>query len=89
LKGEDHTFICAILTTRNNAMNGQITLTLNSIFNQQYQEYQVVIADAASSDNTVSIIEQYLKNIEWVKDKVKIVKLDTGSQAKAVLTAVG
>jgi glycosyltransferase involved in cell wall biosynthesis len=43
-------------------MNGQITLTLNSLFNQQYKDYQVVIADAASSDNTLAIVAEYLKN---------------------------
>lgn len=70
-------------------MNGQITLTLNSIFNQLYKDYQVVIADTASSDNTLGIIEEYLKNNQWANKKTKVLTLESGSQAKAVVTAVG
>lgn len=48
--------MCIILTTHNNAYNQQIVRSLNSIFNQQYTRYQVVIADRASTDSTYNII---------------------------------
>lgn len=58
--------MCIILTTHNNAFNKQITRSLNSIYNQQYSRYQVVIADRASTDSTYNIIQQYIQSSKTI-----------------------
>ncbi len=56
--------MCVILATHNNAFRGQIIRTLNSIFNQQHSDFEVIIVDASSSDSTLTAIDQYLNEHE-------------------------
>jgi glycosyltransferase involved in cell wall biosynthesis len=60
---------------------------LNSIFNQQYREYQVVISDAESSDETVPQIQQYLSVNEQFKERTRLMPIEGKSHAFAVLSA--
>ncbi len=38
--------------------------TLNSILNQNYSNYEIIIFDGGSTDNTLAILEKYKKNIQ-------------------------
>ena len=40
-----------------------ITYTLDSLRNQDYENYEVIIVDDGSTDNTSSIIKEYKKNM--------------------------
>lgn len=44
-----------------------ISLTLDSILNQSYQNIEIIIGDNASTDNTEEIIKQYLKKDNRIK----------------------
>lgn len=53
----DRPLISIIVATFNSAKT--LRDTLNSIYNQTYQEYEVVLQDGASTDETLSIVEEY------------------------------
>ena len=44
-----------------------ISETINSIINQTYTNWELLITDDFSSDNTVEIIESYAKNDTRIK----------------------
>ena len=71
--------MCIILSTRDNAYNWQINRTLNSIYNQHHQNYQVVIADRASRDNTPSIIQDYLSKNSQAALRTQLLQMDMES----------
>jgi len=51
--------------------------TINSVLNQTYQNWEMIIVDDVSSDNSVEIIEKYVK-----KDKrIKLIQLKENSGA--------
>ena len=39
-----------------------VTEALNSVINQTYSNFEVILVDDASTDNTVDVISQYVKN---------------------------
>lgn len=43
-----------------------ISRALNSIFNQEYKNYKIVIVDDGSTDNTEIVIDNYSKNYPWI-----------------------
>jgi glycosyltransferase involved in cell wall biosynthesis len=49
-----------------------ITKTLDSLYAQTYKNFEVIVSDDASTDNTIKIIENYVK-----KFKIKNLKLKT------------
>lgn len=53
--------LCVIVGSQNNAYNSQILRTLNSIYNQHYKPYDVIIAQRNSIDKTSTLIGNYLK----------------------------
>jgi len=79
----------SIITINYNDALG-IQKTLNSIFNQTYIEYEQIIIDGGSTDNSVAIIEQFSTKVQhpfyWVSEK------DNGvyhAQNKGILKATG
>lgn len=79
--------LCVIVSSENNAHNSQILRTLNSIYNQHYKPYNVIIAQRNSIDKTASLISNYLKKNAAFGSKTKVVQIDTDSEPLAVLTA--
>lgn len=65
--------VSLLLTTYNSAKN--LPITLESIQSQTYEKIEVVIVDGASSDATVSLIEQFAQNtsleVRWVSEPDK------------------
>jgi len=53
--------MCVITTGRNNNANFRIEANLNSIFDQNYTNYTVVIVDDASDDGSQQIFRNYLE----------------------------
>lgn len=42
-----------------------IESSIESILNQDCQDYELIIVDGNSTDNSVSVIKQYEKHIAW------------------------
>lgn len=57
----------------NNAKNFRYEYNLQSIFNQDYSNYRVVIVDDASSDNTSALIKHFLKRNKKLASKVVLI----------------
>lgn len=66
--------MCVVVNTHKNAFNDQINFTLNSIFSQQYSDYEVIIADAASSDATPKIVTDYLARNNKSKEQARVLQ---------------
>jgi len=65
--------ISIIMTTYNSELT--IQTAINSVLKQSYKNFELIIIDDASSDNTVKIIEKYVK-----KDKrIKLLKMSKNS----------
>lgn len=52
-----------------------IRTTLQSVQNQTYQNWEMILVDDASTDRTVSVIEEFAKN----DDRIKLFKLEKNS----------
>ena len=66
--------VSLVLTTYNSAEN--IGTTLSSILGQDYPEIEIIVKDGGSSDETQSIVNQYIND---GRGNIKlIVKPDTG-----------
>lgn len=51
-----------VVTGRNNARNYRYEYNLQSIINQDYKNYKLVVIDDASDDGTGDLIRIFLKN---------------------------
>lgn len=60
-----------ILSIIINVLNGEkfIQDTLNSIFTQKYQKYEIIVWDNGSTDSTPSIVRHYEKKIRYFRIK--------------------
>jgi hypothetical protein len=65
---------CVILSIFNNAKTSQISRTLNSIFNQDYEKFHVVVMDMHSTDGTKEKVNHFIKNNPKSAEKLKLVK---------------
>ena len=45
--------------------------TIMSIRNQTYQNIEHIVFDGASTDETISILEKYNKNLKWISEPDK------------------
>lgn len=61
--------------------------TLDSIFNQKWQEFEVLICDDGSTDNTKKIIKEY-KQKKDPSDKIKYFYQDNADQLNALITLI-
>lgn len=66
--------VSVIIPTFNNEKD--IEQCIKSILNQSYSDFEIIIVDDASTDNTLSVLEKYYKN-----DKIKIFKNDSNRKA--------
>ncbi len=65
---------CIIVPSYNNAKNFRYEFNLQSILNQDYQNYHVVIVDDASPDLTGLYIQRFLDQRNISKDKVTLIR---------------
>jgi len=62
--------ISIITIVYNNSLH--IQKTLNSIFNQKYKNFELIVIDGGSTDNTLNIIKQNNDKIDfWISEKDK------------------
>ena len=61
---EINPYISIIIATYNSEKT--LENTLNSILNQNYSEYELIIVDGNSNDNTLKIIEKFTSQIAYV-----------------------
>jgi len=64
---------CIVVPSYNNAKNFRYEYNLQSIFNQDYSNYRVVIVDDASTDNTSALINHFMKKNKQFADKVVLI----------------
>ena len=62
---ENNPLVTIICTSYNHAKF--IEQSLNSVINQRYKNIELIIADNASEDNSVEVIENWLKNHNGIK----------------------
>lgn len=74
-KSKDNTSFSIIVITYNQEQF--IELTLQSVFNQNYPSYEVVISDDCSTDNTWGIIKEYVGRLKQNKIDIKLNRNDT------------
>lgn len=77
--------VSIIIPTYNDA--GTIEKTLDSVLEQSYEDYEVIIVDDGSTDNTKEIIEKYRKNKDN-NDKIKYIYQENKDQLNAILYAL-
>lgn len=58
--------------------------TLDSITCQTYKDYEILICDDGSTDNTKEVVENYQKN----KDKIKYIYQDNADQLNALINLI-
>jgi glycosyltransferase involved in cell wall biosynthesis len=66
--------MCVVVPTFNNVRGLRYVYNIQSILNQNYTNYLVVILDDGSSDKTGILIERYLRRRKIGSDKVFVVK---------------
>lgn len=79
--------ILSIITVNLNNAKG-LEKTIKSVINQTFKDVEYIIIDGASSDNSVDIIQEYIKNhpIKWISES------DTGvyeAMNKGIMMANG
>ena len=67
-------------------LNGEkfISNYFDSILNQTYKQIELIFVDDGSTDNTKSIVKQYIEKFMSVNIKLKYIYQDHGGQAKAL-----
>lgn len=66
--------MCVVVPTRNNVENHRYVYNLQSILNQNYSNYLVVIVDDNSEDRTGVLIERFLRKRGVSKERAVVVK---------------
>lgn len=69
LKDKDNKFISIIIPARNEEK--RIGNLLESLKNQSYKDFEVIVVDDNSSDDTKKIVESFKENKEYKKDNKK------------------
>ena len=67
---KNYPLISIITVVYNNSAH--IQKTLNSIYNQKYKNFEIIVVDGGSTDNTLNIIKQNNNKIDfWISEKDK------------------
>ncbi len=66
--------MCIVVPTFNNVGDDRYIYNIQSILNQNYTNYFVIVVDDHSADNTGSFIQEYLNNNKVIQHKVLVVK---------------
>lgn len=53
--------MCVVVPTRNNVYDNRYVYNIQSILNQNYTNYRIVVVDDHSEDKTAVLIERYLR----------------------------
>ena len=55
------------------AFNSALTIkkTIESVLNQDYQDFEYIVVDGASKDNTLEILKSYGNKIRWISEPDK------------------
>jgi glycosyltransferase involved in cell wall biosynthesis len=64
---------CVVVSTFNQADSSQIRRTLNSIVNQKYADYKVVLVDQMSTDRTLDLVQDFIQEHENFADSIKVI----------------
>lgn len=68
----DNPFFSVILNTHNSSST--ITRTIESVFNQSFHNYEIIVVDDSSSDDTLSIVNR-IADKHYYRRKLKIIAL--------------
>jgi glycosyltransferase involved in cell wall biosynthesis len=60
--------ILSIITINFNNAEG-LEKTINSVVSQSFQDFEYIVIDGGSNDNSVNIIKQQSKINQWVSEK--------------------
>lgn len=63
-----------IAPTLNNAQNYRYEYSLQSILNQNYSNYRLIIIDQGSKDRTVELIHKFMRKAGKTKDEYTLVE---------------
>ena len=66
--------LCVVVPTRNNVPNFRYEANLQSILQQEYNNYRLVIVDDASTDHTASFIELWLRQSKLPSTRYRLIK---------------
>jgi glycosyltransferase involved in cell wall biosynthesis len=66
--------MCVVVPTSNNAHNHRFVYNIQSILNQNYTNYLIVVVDDHSHDSTGILIEKYLRRNGISKQKAIVVR---------------
>ena len=63
-----------MVPTRNNAKNYRYEYNLQSIINQNYKNYKIVIVDDASDDGTADLISIFLRKSKLPRSQYTLIR---------------
>ena len=66
--------ICVVVPTRNNVENYRYEYNLQSILNQDYTNYKLVVVDDASNDGTGDLIDLFLARSKLPKERYALIR---------------
>lgn len=66
--------MCLISSTRNNAKDYRYEYHLQSILNQNYSNYQIVIIDEGSTDGTPQIVRKFMRSRHKLKSQYAFIQ---------------
>ena len=77
-------FITVIIPVRNEA--GTIENLLDDLSRQHYRHFEVIVADDASTDNTLSIVQAYLQTAPFALRPLPLAEVRSASPKKRAIT---
>ena len=64
-----------------------ITYSFDSVLNQKYENFELIVIDDGSTDNTANVVSEYKKQHDKF-DKIKYIYQDNGDQLNAIKNAI-
>lgn len=61
---------CVTVMSRNNMENNRYTKVMDSILQQEYENYHIVFIDDVSTDGTLASTAKYLESLNFPRDRV-------------------